>query len=267
MRFTVRRPPIGEVSPCGHRPSGGDVACSIGVGVAPSGSRRIRTRRPLGSCGFRVRRARMRSIVSTHPVRPGACSSSPVDSAADTATPRSMPTTLPSPDRDRVGDVRERDMPAARPITGNPVGLDAFWHRPRQPEPHPPDLGYPDPTEAAVQPLDVTRFHSDLPKALVHTGFTPCRAAVRAGEEVPHGLREIPQRLLLHCLTSGPKPRVLGAGLRQLRGLLQIAGSLCGPVASAAAAPPPSSTHTAHPGSAPTLPPPVRGSAKVGTAT
>ena len=37
MRFTVRRPPSGEVSPCCHRPSGGDVACSIDVGVAPSG--------------------------------------------------------------------------------------------------------------------------------------------------------------------------------------------------------------------------------------
>ena len=38
MRFTVRRPPTGEVSPCCHRPSGGDVACSVDVGVAPSGS-------------------------------------------------------------------------------------------------------------------------------------------------------------------------------------------------------------------------------------
>ena len=38
MRFTVRRPPIGEVSPCCHRPSGGDVACSVDVGVAPSSS-------------------------------------------------------------------------------------------------------------------------------------------------------------------------------------------------------------------------------------
>ena len=37
MRFTVRRPPSGEVSPCCHRPSGGDVACSVDVGVAPPG--------------------------------------------------------------------------------------------------------------------------------------------------------------------------------------------------------------------------------------
>ena len=38
MRFTVRRPPNGEVSPCCHRPSGGDVACSVDVGVAPASS-------------------------------------------------------------------------------------------------------------------------------------------------------------------------------------------------------------------------------------
>ena len=34
MRFTVHRPPYGEVSLCWHRPSGGDVACSVDVGVA-----------------------------------------------------------------------------------------------------------------------------------------------------------------------------------------------------------------------------------------
>jgi len=37
LRFTVRRPPSGEVSPCCHRPSGGDVACSVDVGIAPTG--------------------------------------------------------------------------------------------------------------------------------------------------------------------------------------------------------------------------------------
>ena len=68
--------------------------------------------------------------------------------------------------RDRSGDVGERDMPAAGTVTGNPVGLHTLWHRPRQPKPHPADLGHPHPTEAAVEPLDVTRFHRDLPKPL-----------------------------------------------------------------------------------------------------
>ena len=126
----------------------------------------------------------------------------------------------------RAGDMRERHMPAACPITGNPVRLDTLGHRPRKAKPHPPDLGHPDPTKAAVKPLDMMRFQSDLPKPFMHTGLTPPRAAMRATEEVPHGLREIPQRLLLHRLTSGPKPPVLGASLCQLRGLLQIPGSL-----------------------------------------
>ncbi len=34
MRFTVRGPAGAEVSPCCHRPSGGDVACGVDVGVA-----------------------------------------------------------------------------------------------------------------------------------------------------------------------------------------------------------------------------------------
>ena len=217
MRFTVRRPASAEVSPCCHRPSGGDVACSVHVGVArPGGAgfalenrlalavfgcdvpargaslRRVRgrdlldptrslvlqtrgeqtpsasadapvetallcdlppgcstvpraerviartsrasmrivsKRRAMSVVAFstqslrrsvsrafsfaiarfvRARRleprlARARRCCNTFNrlasprLRPGACSSSPVDKAADTATPRSIPTTLPSP--------------------------------------------------------------------------------------------------------------------------------------------------------------------------
>jgi hypothetical protein len=128
--------------------------------------------------------------------------------------------------RDRVGDVRECDMPAASPIPRNPVGLDTVWHLSRQMESHPSDLRHPDPTEAPIQPLNVTRFHSDLPKSFMYTGFTPRRAPVSALEKGLHRLCEIPQRLLLHRLTSGTKPPVLSTGLRQLRTLLHIAGSL-----------------------------------------
>src|SRR5262249_33250814 len=34
LRFTVLRPASAEVSPCCHRPSGGDVACGVDVGIA-----------------------------------------------------------------------------------------------------------------------------------------------------------------------------------------------------------------------------------------
>jgi hypothetical protein len=33
LRFTVRRPASAEVSPCCHRPSGGDIACGVHVGI------------------------------------------------------------------------------------------------------------------------------------------------------------------------------------------------------------------------------------------
>ncbi len=347
MRFTVRRPPTGEVSPCGHRPSGGDVACSVDVGVAPSGSAGLALEDRLAlavsgcdvpACGASLRRIRSRDLLdpaeslvlqacdqlapATSPDRAiepaflGDSDTRLLDGSARGAGHRlnvevfdpdqveppckvrggfldPVPTPIPlagaqlrdrtfglfatvgtalatgqpplqhlQPFRltrgktgcvqqfasrqrsrhgnttvnadhaavtwaeDRVWDVRERNMPATRPITVNPVGLDTLWHWARQAEPHPPDLRHPYPTQAAVQPLNMTRLHADLPKPFVHTGFTPRRAAVRAGEEVPHGLREIPQRLLLNSLTSGTEPPVLGAGLRQLRTLLQIPGSL-----------------------------------------
>ena len=74
--------------------------------------------------------------------------------------------------------------------------------------------------------MDVMRFHPDLAKSFAHTGFAPGRAAMRAGEEVAHGLGEIPQRLLLHGLRPGRQPVVLGPGLRQLSALLDVARRL-----------------------------------------
>ena len=75
-------------------------------------------------------------------------------------------------------------------------------------------------TTTPLQPLIVMWRHADLSKPFIHTGFTPSWAAVCAEEKVPHGLREIPQRLLLYRLPSGAKPGVLGASLGQLRRLL-----------------------------------------------
>jgi hypothetical protein len=346
LRFTVRRPPTGEVSPCGHRPPGGDVACSVDVGVAPwriasfalenrlalavlrrdvptrgTTLRRIRSRDLLdpaeglvlqapyklapassadcavepaflgdvrtrfrgGSASGSGHRAHVKSLDSEHvetqrevgggfldpiltPIRltgfqfrdrpfhlfaaAGAPSTTrepllqhlqPLglsrgqtgcvqqfaggqrrryhNSAVD-ADHAAITRTC-----DRPGDVGERNMPAAGPIAGYPVGLHTGWHPPRHAKPYPANLWHPHPTKSAVQHLDLTRFQPDLPKPFMYTGFTPCRAAVRAVEEVLHRLFEITQRLLLHRLTSRTKPPVLGASFCQLRSLLQIAGS------------------------------------------
>jgi hypothetical protein len=347
LRFTVRRPPTGEVSPRCHRLSGGDVACSVDVGVAPPGAAGFALEDRLAlavsgcdvpACGASLRRVRSRNLFdpaeglvlqacdelapttssdrSVEPTLPGHSDARFFDGAAsgtghrlhvevldsDHVEPpcevgRGFLDPIPAPVRlarfqsrdapfrlltaigtaltarlpllqhlqpfrltrrqmgcvqqfagrkrgryrntavdadhaaiartgDCVGDMRKRDMPTTSPIASDAVGLDAGRDRPRLAEPHPPDLRHPHPTQAAVQPLDVMSFHSDLPKPLVDTGFSPRRAPVSASEEVLHRLREIPQCLLLHRLTPSTKPRILGAGHRQLRTLLHIARSL-----------------------------------------
>ena len=347
MRFTVPRPPTGEVSPCGHRPSGGYVACSVHIGVALSCSagfafenrlalavpgcdvpahgatlRRVRSRNLLdptaslvlqtrgqkaptaapdgavhsallrhtyaGQIGSSARSASHGSYVKgfdpdrvetarnvgadlfdpvlasvgvarlqlgNRLLRSGASAGTPL-AAYEPLLEHLQPLRLTrSKTRgmqqftrgqrrrhghaavnayhtavvrtgNRVGDADERDMPAVGPIPSNPVRLDTVRHRPRQAKSHPPHLGHPHPSGTAVKPLDVMRFHCDLTKPFVHAGFAPRRTAMRAVEQVAHGLREIPQSLLLHRLASGTKPLILGAGLGQLGALFAIVGSL-----------------------------------------
>jgi hypothetical protein len=343
LRFTVRRPPTGEVSPCSHRPPGGDVTCSVHVGVAPPGSAGFalehRLALAVSGCdvptrGATLRRVRSRDLLDpAKSLVPQACDQqAPTASADRTVEPTFLrhplaglldgaargaghrphvesldpdhvkplrkvgggvldPVLPPIPltgfqlrDRpfrliaalgtalcagesllqhlqplrlrhtktwcvqqfagrqcgrhgdtavdadhaavawadDRVGNVGERDMPVASPITSNPVGLDPVRNRPRRTETHPPDLWHPHPTQAPVQPLDLMRLHPDLTKPFMHTGFTPRWLAMRAIEKELHRLREIPQRLLLHSLTSDPKPPIFGASLGQLPALLQV---------------------------------------------
>ncbi len=344
MRFTVRRPAGAEVSPCCHRPSGGDVACSVHVGVARSRVARFALENRLAlavfGCDVPARGTSLRRVRGRDPLDPTvslvlqtcgeqpptACVDSPVQSTllsnahtrlrhcSPHATghhshvegldpdrieaPRNVSSGLfdpviasvdltrfqlcdrqpraGSPARAALGacepllqhlqplslttaqtgdvqqftgrqgrrhdnttvdthhaavtrtgdgtrDMREPDMPAASPIAGDPVGLHALGDRPRQAESHPTHLRHPYPTKPAVQALDVMRFHPNLPKSLMHTGFAPGRAAVRPGEKVAHGLGEVPQRLLLHGLRARRQPVMLGAGRGQLSTLLAIA--------------------------------------------
>jgi hypothetical protein len=123
---------------------------------------------------------------------------------------------------DRIRDVAERDMPAASPITRDPIRLHPRGGRSRQPKAHPPDLRHTHPSEPAIQSLNVMRFHPDLPEPFMDTGLAPPRAAVRSREEVVHRLGEVPQRLLLNRLRPSRQPVVLGAGSRQLSTLLPI---------------------------------------------
>ncbi len=127
--------------------------------------------------------------------------------------------------RDRFWDGGKRHMPPPRSVQRHPVGLNAVGYGASPPEPHPSDFRYPHPPVPTAQVFDMARFDTNLPKPFVHTGFTPGGAAMGPVEEVPHSLREVPQRLLLHGLRPGGQPRVLGAGRSQLGTLLVVAGS------------------------------------------
>jgi hypothetical protein len=343
LRFTVHRPPRGEVSLCWYRPSGGDVSCRVHVGVArpcttgdaredrlalavfgrpvPTGRtslRRVRSRDafesarslvakpgsqltpPLttdravkppflcdsnaGSVNRAARRASHRPHVERldpngvkparqircrllHPVSPpigfarfdsGDSRLRPLATVGATlgsrktslqpaqSDPLARPKTravqqLASGQRrrhrhtaidtdhaaigrpcDRVGDMRERNMPASGPIPSDAVGLGTCRHGSGPAESDPADLGHPHPPVMPVELFDMARFYPDLSEAFMLAGLPPRRTAMGAGEKVPHGLREVTQSLLLHRLGPSRQPVVVGADFRQLRGLLVV---------------------------------------------
>jgi hypothetical protein len=344
LRFTVRRPADAEVSPCCHRPSGGDVACCVEVGVARScgAGLALEHRLALAVSGSDIpaHRATLRRVggrdlldptmgfvlqsrgeqtptaAADAPVKPAFLSNSvsglldssaraarhgphiegfdanrvepardiggqlldpilspgglfglqfgdrqlrasaPLRSASGAGQPllqqsqsrrltagqaghiehfpggqgcRYRDTAVDTDHRaitgasDRRRCVGKGQMPTPGPITGNPIRLHTVRHRARAAKPHPANLGHPHPPETPIEPLDVTHLDRHLPEPLVHTGFAPRRAPVRATEEITHRLREIPQRLLLHGLRTGRQPLVLGTRGRQLDALLVVA--------------------------------------------
>jgi hypothetical protein len=66
---------------------------------------------------------------------------------------------------------------------------------------------------------DPQRLRADNPQALMLAGFTPRRALVGPGKDVPPPLVKVPQRLLLDRLRPRSKPRLRRAGVGQLCGL------------------------------------------------
>jgi hypothetical protein len=71
FRFTVHRPPYGEVSLCWYRPSGGDVACGVHVGVAwprvAGNARENRLALAVFGCDVPTGRTSLRRVRSYYP--------------------------------------------------------------------------------------------------------------------------------------------------------------------------------------------------------
>jgi hypothetical protein len=125
-----------------------------------------------------------------------------------------------------VGNVREADMPAPGAIPSDAVRLHTCGYGSGAAEADASDLRHPYSRVTAVDFLDTARYGSDLPEAFMHASFAPRRTPVGAGKKVPHGLCEVPQRLLLHCLRPGRQPVVCGARRSQLCRLLVVPGSM-----------------------------------------
>ena len=214
MRFTVRRLASAEVSPCCHRPSGGDVACSVYVGVARrrGAGFALENRlalavlaRDMPARGASLRRVRGRDLLD----------------ATENLVLHTLSEQTPTASSDSSVQTVFLSYPHTRLRHRSPC---TAGHRTHVEEAHPADLGHPHPTEPVIQTLDMMRFHRDLPESLMHTGFPPRRAAVGSAEKVAHRLGEVPQRLLLHGLRAGRQPVVLGTGRGQVSTLLAIAG-------------------------------------------
>ena len=126
---------------------------------------------------------------------------------------------------DRIRNGGESDMPPSSAVTRDPIRLHISRHGTRPAEPHPACLWDPNladiARDSADVPLPATLTHDT--KSLVPPCFPPRRKPVRSTEEVRHGLREIPQCLLLDRLAAIAQPRVFGARCGELSTLLQVA--------------------------------------------
>ncbi len=115
----------------------------------------------------------------------------------------------------------ECDMPALGAVHGDPVG-GRLRNGTGPSEPYPSSLGDPHFTNLPAEPMHLPRLDSDDPEPFIVPGFAPRGLAVRAREEIRHRLGEVPQRLLLHHLTAGPQPPILGTSLGKLPALVQV---------------------------------------------
>ena len=205
---------------------------------------------------------------------PGQCSISPVDRAAETATPRSMPTAWPLPGAGTGrGITGERDMPAARRGPGSPGRTSRPAARrgtsgtaPTRPWAPRPDraFGCSRRTSQCRPRRPVIRNPSSRP-ALRHDGRP---AGLPGSKKAAIAWAKSRSACCWTVWEPAGEPRVLRPRGGELPALLQVTWrALPARAASAGAARRPGSTRTGRGRSGPAAPLPGRGWGAAGTAT
>jgi hypothetical protein len=114
---------------------------------------------------------------------------------------------------------REGNVPTTCTIPGDPIGLRRR-QRSGEPTTNPSDLGEEHARPLSRRPLHPAGLPADDAETLVPPGLAPRRAAMGPAVEVPYGLVEVPERLLLDSLRTEAQPVERRAELGQLTALL-----------------------------------------------
>jgi hypothetical protein len=117
---------------------------------------------------------------------------------------------------DRIRDAGERDVPAARAVAVDPERLHVVWDTPGPSEPDPASFGDAHRANVAAQSADIAGLEMHYPEPFVPPGLAPRGSAVGSGEEVPHSLVVVADRLLLDDHAAVAKPRVVRSRLGKL---------------------------------------------------
>lgn len=129
--------------------------------------------------------------------------------------------------RDSAWDDREGDVPPSGAVERHAVGLHSFWHRPGPSKPDPASLRDPNRSGTPIQSAHMPGLNCHNPESLVAPGLAPSRPSVCAAEEISHGLRKVPEGLLLNHLATRTQPVMLSASRSQLPALLQVSRRAC----------------------------------------
>jgi hypothetical protein len=130
---------------------------------------------------------------------------------------------------DGLGDGSEGHMPPASMIHGDAERLHTIGNGAGPAKPDPTAFGDEHFRYVSAQPTNVMRLDCDDTESFVASGLPPCRSAMGASEEVPHGLVKVAERLLLHHLAAIGQPSMFPTHRGELSALLEISRRMRSP--------------------------------------